>query len=39
MEQYPSVKAPKKRTNKAGKVRWLARFRDLEAGNVVERSV
>ena len=22
MEQYPSVKAPK-RTNKAGKVRWL----------------
>ena len=39
MEQYPSVKAPKKRTNKAGKVRWLARYRDLEAGKVVERSV
>ena len=29
----------KKRTNKAGKVRWLARYRDLEAGKVVERSV
>ena len=40
MEQYPSVKAPKKRTNKAGKVlSWLARYRDLEAGKVVERSV
>ena len=35
---YPRAIAPKKRTNKQGQVRWLARYVDQEAGKQIEKS-